>query len=80
MDRTTTTSFELKLRIGDADAVTLDIPLSGEVFELEENLRQAYAGFAQGYSVIPPELARRSIAVAMAVDQSLASGQPVNLS
>ena len=80
MDRTTTPSFELKLRSGETDVVTLDIPLSGEVFELEENLRQAYAGFAQGRSVMPPELARRSIVVALAVDQSLAQGAPVDLS
>jgi len=80
VDRTTTPSFELKLRSGEAEAVTLDIPLSGEVFELEEHLRQAYAGFAQGRSVMPPELARRSMVVALAVDQSLASGQPVTLS
>lgn len=79
MDRTTTPSFELKLRSGDAEAVTLDIPVSGEVFELEEHLRRAYAGFAQGYSVMAPELARRSMAVALAVDQSLAQGRPVDL-
>jgi myo-inositol 2-dehydrogenase/D-chiro-inositol 1-dehydrogenase len=79
MDRTTTPQFELKLRSGQADAVALDVPLSGEVFELEENLRQAYAGFAQGRSVMPPELARRSIVVALAVDRSLALGQPVEL-
>lgn len=80
MDRTTMPRFELKLRRGDADAVTLAVPVSGEVFELEEHLRQAYAGFAQGRSVLPPELARRSIAVALALDQSLAQGRPVELS
>lgn len=80
MDRSTTPSFELKLRSGEADVVTLDIPLSGEVFELEENLRQAYAGFALGRSVMPPELARRSIVVALAVDRSLAQGGAVDLS
>jgi myo-inositol 2-dehydrogenase/D-chiro-inositol 1-dehydrogenase len=79
MDRTTTAQFELKMRSGDGEAVLLDVPLSGEVFELEENLRQAYAGFAQGRSVMPPETARRSIVVALAVDQSLALGRPVDL-
>lgn len=79
MDRTTTPTFELKLRRGDADAVTLAVPVSGEVFELEEHLRQAYAGFAQGRSVLPPELARRSIVVALALDESLVQGRPVDI-
>jgi myo-inositol 2-dehydrogenase/D-chiro-inositol 1-dehydrogenase len=70
MDRTTTPSFDLKVRCGTAEVRTLTVPLSGEVFELEENLRQAYAGFADGRSVMPPEAARRSVAVALAAERA----------
>ena len=79
MDRTTTPSFDMKLRHGDADAVSLEIPLSGEVFELEEHLRQAYAGFAQGRSVMSPQQARPSIVVALAVDRALREGRAIEL-
>lgn len=79
MDRTTTPSFDMKLRKGDSDAVSVDIPLSGEVFELEEHLRQAYAGFTEGRSVMSPQQARPSMVVALAVDQALRQGRPVDL-
>ncbi len=79
MDRTLTPSFELKVRRGDGEVQTIDVPLSGEVFELEENLRRAYRGFAIGHSVMPPETARRSIQVALAAERSLAEGQSVGL-
>jgi len=79
MDRTTTPSFDLRLRCGTADVQTLPIPLSGEVFELEEHLRQAYAGFAAGRSVMSPEAARRSVAVALAAERSWTEGRTVPL-
>lgn len=79
MDRTLTPSFELKLRRGEADVQTLAVPLSGEVFELEENLRQAYRGFAAGRSVMPAETARLSIAVSLAAERSFAQGRGVDL-
>jgi myo-inositol 2-dehydrogenase / D-chiro-inositol 1-dehydrogenase len=79
MDRTTTPNFDLKLRSGTTDVQTLPIPLSGEVFELEEHLRQAYAGFAEGRSVMPPETARRSVAVALAAERPWVAGCTVAL-
>ena len=79
MDRTYTPSFELKLRRGEGEVETVPIPLSGEVFELEENLRQAYAGFAQGRSVMPPETALASVAVALAAETSWNEKRPVRL-
>ena len=79
MDRTTTPSFDMKLRRGDADAVSVEIPVSGEVFELEEHLRQAYAGFDQGRSVMSPQQARPSIVVALAVDRALREGRTIDL-
>ncbi|MFO1285732.1 MAG: Gfo/Idh/MocA family oxidoreductase [Rubrivivax sp.] len=85
MDRTLTPSFELKVArggggSGDAGAVeTLAIPLSGEVFELEENLRRAYRGFAVGRSILTPQQARASIEVSLAAERSLAERRPVEL-
>ncbi len=79
MDRTLTPSFELKLRRGDGDVQTLALEPSGEVFELEEHLRQAYRGFAEGRSVMPPEVARRSVAVSLAAERSFAERAAVSL-
>ncbi len=79
MDRTETPSFEMKRRRGDGEVETIDIPLSGEVFELEENLRRAYAGFSEGYSVMPPERARVSVAVCLAAEQSWRECRSVQL-
>jgi myo-inositol 2-dehydrogenase/D-chiro-inositol 1-dehydrogenase len=79
MDRTTKPNFELKIRSGDAEAQELTIPLSGEVFELEEHLRQAYAGFALGRSVMSVEDARPSIVVALAAQRSWLEDSVVRL-
>jgi hypothetical protein len=79
MDRTTKPNFELKIRSGDAEAQELTIPLSGEVFELEEHLRQAYAGFALGRSVMSVQDARPSIVVALAAQRSWLEDSVVRL-
>ncbi|MDQ6638115.1 MAG: Gfo/Idh/MocA family oxidoreductase [Pseudomonadota bacterium] len=79
MDRTDTPSFELKRRRGDGEVETIGVPLSGEVFELEANLRQAFAGFAAGHSIMSPEMARLSVAVSLAAEQSWHERRPVRL-
>jgi myo-inositol 2-dehydrogenase/D-chiro-inositol 1-dehydrogenase len=79
MDRTFTPSFEMKVRRGDGEVETLAIPLSGEVFELEENLRRAYQGFAAGMSVMPPQTARRSVAVSLAAERAFLEERPIEL-
>ena len=79
MDRTLTPTFEMKRRCGDNEVETIHVPLSGEVFELEEHLRQAYAGFLAGHSVMPPETARHSVAVALAAERSWREGRAVLL-
>jgi len=61
------------------DVETVTILLSGEVFELEENLRQALAGFAQGRSILPAQAARASVAVSLAAERSWAEGKPILL-
>jgi myo-inositol 2-dehydrogenase/D-chiro-inositol 1-dehydrogenase len=79
MDRTLHAEFALKIKRGDAEPESIAIPQSGEVFELEENLRQALAGFRQGRSVLPPEQARHAIEVCLAAEQACRSGERVEL-
>ncbi|MCC7271923.1 MAG: Gfo/Idh/MocA family oxidoreductase [Alphaproteobacteria bacterium] len=79
--RTTTPEFSLKVRRrGSAEAETVAVPLSGEVFELEENLRRAFAAFRSGRSPLPPEEARASIAICLAAGEAHASSRAVDLS
>jgi myo-inositol 2-dehydrogenase/D-chiro-inositol 1-dehydrogenase len=79
MDRALHPEFALKVRRGDAEAERIAIPQSGEVFELEENLRQALAGFRDGRSVLSPEQARDAIEVCLAAEQAYRSGERVEL-
>lgn len=79
MDRTTTPSFEMRVQRRGGEVESVPIPLSGEVFELEMHLRQAYAGFAGGRSVMPAQAARASVAVALAAERSWLEGRPVAL-
>lgn len=80
MDRSQHPSFDLKYRVGENDAVQVAIPLSGEVFELEENLRQAFIGFAEGRSIMPPSTARLSVEVCLAAERSWQESRPMALS
>jgi myo-inositol 2-dehydrogenase / D-chiro-inositol 1-dehydrogenase len=83
MDRSLTSSFEFKTRRKGQDptgpAEILPIVRSGEVFELEENLKLALAGFREGFSILPPEEARASIAVCLAAAQAARTGEEVSL-
>ena len=55
------------------------VPLSGEVFELEENIRQAYAGFAAGRSILSPRETRASVAVCLAAEEAFRTRATVTL-
>ncbi|MFI5015402.1 MAG: Gfo/Idh/MocA family protein [Hyphomicrobiales bacterium] len=83
MDRTLTPRFEFKTRRKGTDpmgpAEALPIEFSGEVFELEENLRLALAGFREGRSILPPEEARASIAVCLAAAEAARTGREIGL-
>jgi myo-inositol 2-dehydrogenase/D-chiro-inositol 1-dehydrogenase len=79
MDRTLHPDFALTVRSGAGEPRTISIPLSGEVFELEENLRRALHGFGEGESILPPQEARHSVEVCLAAEESLRTGQPVRL-
>jgi myo-inositol 2-dehydrogenase/D-chiro-inositol 1-dehydrogenase len=83
MDRSLTPSFEVRLRRKAQDqmgpAEVLPIGHSGEVFELEENLRLALEGFRENRSILPPEEARASIAICLAAAEAALSGKEVSL-
>jgi myo-inositol 2-dehydrogenase/D-chiro-inositol 1-dehydrogenase len=78
MDRTLTPSFDLKIQAkGSERAEAVTVPLSGEVFELRENLRQALDGFRRGETILGPVEARQAVAVCLAAERSAREGRPV---
>jgi myo-inositol 2-dehydrogenase / D-chiro-inositol 1-dehydrogenase len=83
MDRTLVPSFEFKVRRRGVDPMGLaeivPIARSGEVFELEENLRLALDGFRDGRSILPPDEARASVAICVAAAEAARTGAEVRL-
>jgi myo-inositol 2-dehydrogenase / D-chiro-inositol 1-dehydrogenase len=78
-DRTLTPDFELKCMRSGGEVDTLDVPKSGEVFELETNIRRALEGFKSGVSILPPAEAKQSVAVCLAAERAWRTGAPVRL-
>lgn len=79
MDRTLHPEFTLKVQRGDREPEAVDIPRSGEVFELEENLRRALAGFREGRSIFSPREARLAVEICLAADESHRTGAAADL-
>lgn len=81
MDRTATPDFALAVRRrGTETAEAVAIPRSGEIFELEENIRGALDGFATGQLVMPLADARAAVAICLAIEASIETGAAVDLS
>lgn len=78
-DRTLTPTFELKAKRRGRDAETVRVPLSGEVFELEESIRRAHAAFSEGRSILTPCEARKSVAVCLAAEEAFRTQKPTSL-
>lgn len=73
--------FELQLlRAGAETPETIDLAFSGEVFELEEQLRQALAAFAERRTLVSGVEGRKRVLVCLAAEQSLRRGEAVELS
>jgi myo-inositol 2-dehydrogenase/D-chiro-inositol 1-dehydrogenase len=72
MDRTREADFGLTVRRRGATAPAM-VPLavSGEPFELEEQLRLCVGAFGQRRALVSAEDARKAVAVCLAVEQSL---------
>lgn len=64
-------------RRGAGAPETTEFPRSGEVFELQEQLRRAVEGFRAGASPMPPEEAQRAVLLCLAADQACHTGQEV---
>ncbi|MBS7702119.1 Gfo/Idh/MocA family protein [Chelatococcus asaccharovorans] len=80
-DRTAHPSFALDVqRRGASEVETIAIPQSGEIFELEENMRRALRGFHTGDLVMPAHDARAAVGLCLAIEQSIREGGAVELS
>ena len=77
-DRTREPTFELKLKGDGADKVErLEIGASGELFELDEELRLVVGAFREGRPIVSGEDARKRILVCLEAERSLAEGREV---
>lgn len=80
MDRTRHPTFELKRgRRGQQEPEILAIESSGELFELEEELRQTVAAFAGRRPLVSGEEARTRVLVCLEAERSLREGREIAL-
>jgi myo-inositol 2-dehydrogenase/D-chiro-inositol 1-dehydrogenase len=80
MDRTLEPEFSLKLQERGSDhCIDVPIKLSGEVFELREEIRETARLFNQGKPLYPPESGRRVVIVCNEAERSLSEGREIPL-
>lgn len=80
MDRTWEPIFEIKVQRKGQDACeTLTVPPSGELYELEEELRCAVEAFRDRKPIVSGEEARKRIIVCLEAERSLAEGKELAL-
>jgi myo-inositol 2-dehydrogenase/D-chiro-inositol 1-dehydrogenase len=80
MDRTTTPDFELKLQAAGAEAAEIvTIEKSGEVFELEEQVRRLVADVPARAPLVSARDAFPSLKVCLAIERALVERKPVAL-
>lgn len=81
MDRTRDPAFEIKVqRKGQTACEILKVSPSGELFELEEELRRAVTAFGERKPIVSGEEARKRIIVCLEAERSLAEGKELLLS
>lgn len=79
-DRTREPTFELKVkRAGTEQAEIVPLGASGELFELEEELRLVVEAFKDGRPIVSGEEARKRILVCLAAEDALAQGREITL-
>jgi myo-inositol 2-dehydrogenase/D-chiro-inositol 1-dehydrogenase len=78
LDRTREATFELKVKRGTSAAPeSLPLTVSGELFELEEQLRQVVPALHERRALVSAEEARRAVAVCLAAEQSIREGRDI---
>jgi predicted dehydrogenase len=66
-------------RRGAAAPETIPLTASGELFELEEQLRRVVPAFRERRALVSAEEARRAVAVCLAAEQSVREGREIPL-
>lgn len=80
MDRTREASFEVKVqRKGRSACEIVKIEASGELFELEEELKRAVVAFSENKPIVSGAEARKRIIVCLEAERSLAEGRELDL-
>jgi len=80
LDRTRRPAFELKVkRRGAAEAETVSLAASGELFELEAQLAQAVVAFRARRPLVSGEEARKRVIVCLEAERSLREGREIPL-
>lgn len=80
MDRTREPAFEIKVqRKGQKACEILRVAPSGELFELEEELRRAVTAFRERKPIVSGEEARKRIIVCLEAERSLTEGKELRL-
>ena len=80
LDRSRQAAFELKVRRrGAAAPEAIALAASGELYELEEQLRRTVVAFRERRALVSPEEARRAVAICLAAEQSIREGREVAL-
>ena len=78
MDRTREADFGLTVqRRGASVPVAVPLARSGELFELEEQLRLCVGAFTERRALVSAEEARKAVAVCLAVEEALSEGREV---
>ena len=80
MDRTREAAFGLTVRRRGASAPeVVPLAMSGELFELEEELRQTVGAFRERRPLVAAEDARKAVAVCLAVEEALREARELRL-
>jgi myo-inositol 2-dehydrogenase/D-chiro-inositol 1-dehydrogenase len=80
LDRTRQPAFELKVkRRGAAEAETVALAASGELFELEAQLAQAVVAFRERRPLVSGEEARKRVIVCVEAERALREGREISL-
>lgn len=78
LDRTREADFGLMVRRRGASApVAVPLRVSGELFELEEQLRRTVEAFRERRPLVPGAEARKAVAVCLAVEAALREGREI---